>query len=81
MGPGGAPSDYEATVRSALEIHGIERRPTSMSFFKVRNSGVVEWQGGSRRVDHLVDPRDRRAVAEAYVRAVAGTAKEAAALG
>jgi len=39
-----APHDFEAHLRRAFVHHGIERRPTSMHFFKVRAGKAVHWQ-------------------------------------
>ena len=38
------PHAYESHLKRAFELHHIERRPTSMIFFKVRADGTVAWQ-------------------------------------
>lgn len=39
-----SPHAYESHLKRAFELHRIERRPTSMIFFKVRADGSVVWQ-------------------------------------
>lgn len=38
------PHSYEVHLKQAFDLHGLERRPTSMHFFKVRANGWVHWQ-------------------------------------
>jgi len=37
------PHSYESQLQAAFELHGVEYRPTSMHFFKVRANNWVHW--------------------------------------